>query len=385
MGEATSSLGLSNVKTSVMGRIASNTQVSKQEIDELVALALKHISYDSRYIWNASINGVIVQLVTNNYHLMDFWVENWFPAPLQGIQPQGMIYAAMGVPGEKPYSYYCSEAKTAVFINTDYYGQCKSWALGIVADILEMQHGIHSIHGAVVDLEGYGICIIAPTGTGKSTQSYGLILNIPAAKLHSDDWCYVEHIGNGDFVRAARASISERTFYLRTDIADGFPRMAELFSRCKLENVGETYSSVRNSRAILDPTWIAGAERFTHVTDLKAVILLRRDDKSPAEVKLEADEAIEILKKGEYMVLPGAGPKEDWGKIKSEPFYNPYLLVRNEERTQLQEKFFRKTFRVATCHILNTGVETIEESQQRILRIAREAMQEAQKIGTIGS
>ncbi|MBI2846900.1 MAG: hypothetical protein HYX82_03365 [Chloroflexi bacterium] len=364
-------LGIMNVKTSVMGRVPSNTNVSKKEMDRLVAFARKNIPYNSLYVWNAWINGVVIQLYTNNFHLMDFWIDNWFPARLMGIQPHGVIYAVTGVPEEKPYAYYSSESKTAVFVNTDYYGQCKSWALGIVADIMEMQYNVHSIHAAVVDVGGCGIAIIAPTGTGKSTQSYGLVFHHPQARMHSDDWCYVEYVG-GERGRAI-AAISERMFYIRTDIVSTYPQMGELFRRCKLENVGETFSSVRNSRAILDPTWIGGTEKFVTGTRIRAVILLRRDKTSPPELELEPEEAIKILRKGEYMVLPGAGPEEEWGKTKSEPFYNPYLLVRSEDRTELQVEFFHRLFRIASCHILNTGVETVEETQRRILRIAREA------------
>ncbi len=364
-------LGISNVITSVNGRVESNTTVTKAQMDELVEMAKTYLPYDRLHVWNANINGTVIQLRTNDHHLIDFWIENWFPAPLEGIQPHGVIYAVVGVASHGPYAYYCSQSKTAVFVNTNYYGQCKSWALGIVADIMEMQQNIHSIHAAVVDIGGCGIAIIAPTGTGKSTQSYGLTLSVPNARIHSDDWCYVDYIGGARQGRAS-ATISERKFYLRTDIVETYPKLGELFSRCKLENVGETYTDVYNSRAMLDPYWIGGPDKFIYTTRIRCVILLRRDENSPPEQKLSPHEAIEILEKGEYMVLPGGGPEKDWGKIKNEPFYNPYLLVRNEERRELQVKFFDRLFAYATCHILNTGVESIETTQVRILRIAQE-------------
>lgn len=367
--------GISNVKTTVIGRVESNTKVSKPEMDHLVERAKAHLPYNAKHIWNANINGIIIQLITNNDHLIDFWIENWFPASLEGLQPHGTIYAVTGIPDQAPYAYYCSESKTAIFFNTDYYGQCKSWALGIAADIMEMQQNIHSIHAAVVDIGGCGIAIIAPTGTGKSTQSYALVLNIPNARIHSDDWCYVDYIGGKKQGRAS-ASISERKFYLRTDIVATYPKLGKLLARCKLENVGESFTAVPNSRAMLDPQWL-GPDNFIHTTRLRSVILLRRDKTSLPEQRLEPEEALEILCKGEFMVLPGAGPKEEWGKVKSEPFYNPYLLVRNEERTALQLEFFHQLFTIATCHILNTGVESVEETQHRILRIAQEAAKRA--------
>ena len=362
--------GLSNVFTNVTGRIDSDKNISKQKRDALVARAEEKLSYDQLHVWNAEINGIIIQLRTNDEHLMDFWIENWFPAPLSSM-PHGTIYAVCNIPDEKPFSYYNTETKTAIFFNTNYYGQCKSWALGIVADIMEMQHDIHSIHGAVVDVDGAGMVIIAPTGTGKSTHSYGLTLNMPNARMHSDDWCYVDYV-TGKNSRAI-ATISERKFYLRTDIAKSYPRLGKLFSRCKLENVkNEDYAAFPNSRTILDPLWLGGPDKFVKATTLKAVVLLRRDKESPAEERLEPEKAIEVLKKGAYMVLPGGGPESDWGKIKYEPFYNPYLLVKNEERDELQINFFKRLFSVASCHILNTGVENIQETQKRILRIIKE-------------
>ncbi|MFQ6054441.1 MAG: hypothetical protein ACE5J3_00475 [Methanosarcinales archaeon] len=368
-------VGLSNVFTNVKGRVDSNKDISKTKRDALVKIATENLPYDHLHIWNADINGIIIQLRTNDDHLIDFWIENWFPARFDTTRPHGIIYAVTGVENQKPYAYYNSETKTAIFFNTNYYGQCKSWALGIVADIMEMQHDIHSIHGAVVDVGGTGIVIIAPTGTGKSTHSYGLTLGLKNSRIHSDDWIYVDYIG-GEIGKEQRASatISERKFYLRTDIAGKYPKLGEIFKRCKLENVfDEDFTAFGNARVILDPLWIGGPEKFINTTRLRAVVLLRRDEESPPEVELKPDDAIEVLREGAYTVLPGAGPEEDWGKIKYEPFYNPYLLVRNKDREELQIEFFYKLFEIASCHILNTGPESIEQTQARIRRIVKEA------------
>lgn len=353
-------LGLSNYQTSARGRVEQNTTLSKAEIDELRGLVRDNLPYDHYYFWNGNINGTIIQLVTNNFHLMDFWIENWYPAPATGISPHGTIYAITDVPNHKPFCYYSTEAKTAVLVNTDYYGQCKSWALGIVADIMEMGHNVHSIHAAVVDVGGCGIAIIGPTGAGKSTLSYGLALTIPYARIHSDDWAYLEYVGEEGQGRAI-AHISERKFYLRTDIATIFPRLAELFNRCKLENVGQSYTDTLNSRAILDPLWVGGPAHCVSIAHIQVVLLLRRDSHSPPIEKLDTEQAINILQKGEYMYD---------GKPKSEPFYNPYLLVKDEVRTNLQVDFFRRLLSVADCYIINTGVQGIEETRSRALEVA---------------
>jgi len=367
-------VGLSNVFTNVTGRIDSNKNISKVKRDKLVKFAQEHMPPDHLHVWNANIDGIIIQLRTNDSHLIDFWIENWFPAALTA-RPHGIIYAAVDVPNQKPYAYYNTDTKTAIFLNTNYYGQCKSWALGIVADIMEMQHDIHSIHGAVVDVGGTGVVIIAPTGTGKSTHSYGLVFGLASARMHSDDWTYVDYVGGeSKYSKRASATISERKFYIRTDISKTYPQLAKLFQRCKLENVkNDDFAAFKNSRAIMDPLWIGGPEKFINTTRLRTVVLLRRDQESPPEVELKADDAIEILREGAYMVLPGGGPEEEWGKTKYEPFYNPYLLVRDKEREQLQIDFFSQLFEFASCHILNTGVETVEQTQARIRRIVKEA------------
>ncbi len=359
--------GISNYLTSVRSRMEQNTGLSKAEIDGLRGLVQENLPYDHYYFWNANINGAIIQLVTNNFHLMDFWIENWYPAPATGISPHGTIYAITDVPHHKPFCYYSSEAKTAVLVNTDYYGQCKSWALGIVADIMEMGHNVHSIHAAVVDIGGCGVAIIGPTGAGKSTLSYGLALTVSFARIHSDDWAYLEYVGK-EGQGGAIAHISERKFYLRTDIATSFPRLAELFIRCKLENVGQSYTDTPNSRAILDPLWVGGPANCISITRIQAVLLLRRDTHSPPIEKLDTEQAIEILKKGEYTAD---------GKLKAEPFYNPYLLVKEEVRTRLQVDFFRRLLSTADCYILNTGVQNIEETRGRAFEVAAAICAEA--------
>jgi hypothetical protein len=43
-----------------------------------------------------------------------------------------------------------------------------------------------------VEKDGQGILYIAPTGTGKSTSSYG-VMEFPATRFHSDDWVYIRY------------------------------------------------------------------------------------------------------------------------------------------------------------------------------------------------
>lgn len=356
---------ISNYITEVKGRAPSVKDISVEERDRLVLLAQKQLDSNfETYHWNANIHGIVVRLYTNSAHLYDFWVENWFPAPRTGvILPHCVIYAVKGVGGMEPSAHYNHETRTAVFINTEYYGQCKSWALGMAADVLETQHNVHSIHGSCAVINGKGIVIIAPTGTGKSTHTWGL-MRLPEGKIHSDDWIFLTYKKG-----LAMADISERKFYLRTDMVKSFPELEGLLKRCKCENVlNEDFGAFANSRAIIDPEWIGGYEKFVEKAVVKAVVLLRRDAGSPAEVSLTPDEALAILEEGKYQVLSGAGG--NIGEFKKESYYNPYLLVK---RPDVQARFFKGLFSSAPAYILNTGVETVEETQQRIRRIAKEA------------
>ncbi len=261
------------------------------------------------------IHGVRVRAVTNLSHLYDFWTDNWFatdewqrvagkPAP---DEPAVMVYALGHVP-EDVAAYYSREKSTIVFFNTSYYGQLKSWVLGAVGRILADEFGIHSIHGAAVDTGGQGILFIAPTGTGKSTASYGL-MRLPGAAFHSDDWVYVRYavalrdgtrvspvslrspdgsvvrgyrvlpwlaangapagttldtlaVDNGrrsvageeiDFEAppAAYAYISERRFYLRSNIVESFPAALGALMQSKLENCPNVTAEFMDRRRLL--------------------------------------------------------------------------------------------------------------------------------------
>ncbi len=371
----------------------ADKNVPKKKMLELIEIAKKNLKDDELYVWNANINGVIVQLRTNSFHQYDFWVDNWFPADFD-VRPDAVVWSVNGVGGTAPYAYFCLEMMTVVFFNTNYYGQCKSWSLGL-ADAVLRPKGVHSIHGSCVDVAGRGTVMIAPTGTGKSTHVAGL-LELPNTNIHSDDWLYLTYPSSDGKVRWAEAAISERNFYVRTDTAKESARMKELFFRCKTENVvtqpgqciakfcntpapdgkrqcmfeegcERCFWGFPNSRAILDPTWIAGQTRFVRKTKLAHVIFLTRDDQTPVQVKLEPSRAIEILKEGKYMVLPGAGAQKDWGTYKNEAWYNPYLL--NVDHP-FQEDSFRKLMSVADAYIINTGKASIQENQERIRKIA---------------
>jgi hypothetical protein len=202
-------IGAANVVT----RTKARTLVHDKAIDakpgryeELLAAATAYMASPegsaATRVHDVLVHGIRVRAHTNSAHLIDFWVDNWFspdewlaatgrPAP---AEPQVMVYAFGGVADQPEAAYYSRVHNAVIFFNTAYYGQLKSWVLGAVGRVLADEYGIHSLHGAAVELSGRkGVLYIAPTGTGKSTSSYGL-MKFPNTRFHSDDWVYVRYV-----------------------------------------------------------------------------------------------------------------------------------------------------------------------------------------------
>jgi hypothetical protein len=300
-------IGQSNAIT----RTKSRTTFHDKTIDQtpgrrehLLDAANDYIDRNARHgniiLDDVIIHGIRVRAITNSQHLIQFWRENWY-SPEEWLAQTGVegpesptvtVYALGGVTDEPEAAYYSRETSTIIFFNTSYYGQLKSWVLGAVGRVLAADYGIHSIHGACVERHGDGILYIAPTGTGKSTSSYGL-MTYPGTRFHSDDWVYVRYArftrqgkplvpieiaAGGETIRgfrcnpwldahpdasgsarcldlsnheitvdlsdldrgqpvAAYAYTSEKIFYLRSNLVENFPEAGDEILASHLENV----------------------------------------------------------------------------------------------------------------------------------------------------
>jgi hypothetical protein len=384
---------LNNYVTHSRARVKGNKNTAIDEFNTLLARVKPELARRWSTSIQANLNGIVVELITTSKHQADFWKNNWWPAN-NPILPHARIYSVQNVGDQEPGAYYCPQLNTALFVNTEYYGQCKSWALGMAAAILEKRFNTLSIHGATALYKGRGVVIIAPTGTGKTTHSFKIFQNADG-RICGDDWAYVAFPEDANNSNPLIARQPEKALYMRSESQREHTWLREVFDRSMSENVTTSkedceyprgpdgcsvtgkkcvfnegkhwcYYSYANSRVLIKREDLLGPSKVVDEVPINLVVLLRRDDHSPAEVRLTSDEAIEILRKGESMVLPGAGPKEKWGTISTEPWYNPYLLELDNSR---QERFFRAMFEVwdVPCVILNTGVESIQQSHERII------------------
>lgn len=297
-------IGAKNTITRQKGRTPAHDKTVDAKpglFKRLLASSFEHIAASQSPTWSHDvvIHGMRVRAITNSEHLIGYWRDNWFSpkewANRTGIRladtPDVLVVALGRVPAEAEAAYYSRQNDTVIFFNTSYYGQLKSWVLGAVGRKLAVDYGIHSIHGAVVTKDGKGVLYIAPTGTGKSTSTYGL-MEFPNTRFHSDDWVYVryayplkdgarvsparvldggtevargyqcyrwleEHRGSSNTVIGrglddaeitcaakdldiehpeAYAYTSEKVFYLRSNLVESFPQAAFDMVRSRLEN-----------------------------------------------------------------------------------------------------------------------------------------------------
>jgi len=364
---------LQNYVTRVKRQVPVEVIAEGKMRDALVAEMESHLGYENYYDWNANINGTIVQLRTNVGHLYDFWVENWFPAQIEaGLEPHAVIYAVDNVPGREPRAYYHPETRTGIMVNSDHYGSLRKLALGMVLDSQE-HLGINAIRGLAVAVDSSGLVLVGQPGT-KKTELFFELLKKPRVQAQSNEIIFVRFSGS-----KAIADSVERKFYIPTNTVELNDKLSRLFDHSKCENVvmrredctdrtcpiqeecrldkGAPYCfrASADAYAMLDPNWIAGPQGFIRRTNLKSLVILRNDQVSPAVVELKKEEALRILESGE----PSGAVKSI--SSKTQPFFNPHLLVWNEDKLALQRMFFSRLLDHVKCYLVNSGMATSED------------------------
>ncbi|MGI5964918.1 MAG: hypothetical protein ACOX8L_03595 [Candidatus Methanomethylophilaceae archaeon] len=284
------------------------------------------------YTAKADICGVCIQMYTENRSYIEMWVENFY-AMSEMVRSHARIYVVDDSEKES-YVEYDPVSATAFIFNFDYYGWVKSIALGITGNLLEDVHGIYSIHGAALDIDGHGVTLIAPSKTGKTTQSWGL-LRLPYSHLISDDWYFVIP---GE--RRPKVLGSEKNCYIDADIGDVWEEYKPLVKNTEFDNKGRYVANIR---------WVQGESVVIPSASMRTVILLKRDYSDPELCReLSTEEAVEYMLKND--------------------FCNPHQLIRTEDKMKLRTEFLRKYFGSCRTFLVNTTSKA-EETQERIREI----------------
>ena len=291
-----------------------------EEKDRLMEEYRERVLYEER----ADIYGCCIKLLTENRYVKERWEENFYPMSAN-VRSHGRLVVMDEE--DKPLGVrYNPLSKTAFLTNVDYYGWIKSLALSVAGDVLEDEHGINSIHGACVDVDGRGLGLIAPSGTGKTTHTYGL-LRLERVRAVADDWFFVRLYG-----RDALAFGSEKNFYVQADIAEIWGEYEDLVERAEFDKQG---------RALVNVRWIVGKGRIIPMTTVRTMIMLKRDPNDEKVVRrLEPEEALR--------------------DVVQTDFCNPHLLVKDERKHQMRRDFFRRLFKVTDLYSVNTVLEPLE-------------------------
>ncbi len=300
-------------------------QIDTGKASELREKYSDRILYQSK----ADIAGVCIKLYTENKTHIDMWRENFYSMS-SNIRSHGRIVSVVEE-GKEMEVLYDRMSRTMFLINFDYYGWIKSIALAVASDILEDGHSIYSVHGAALDLDGVGVTLIAPSKTGKTTQSWGL-LRSDKAHLVTDDWYFVR-LGCG----RPTATGSERNCYIDSDIGDVWTEFKPLVQHVEFDNKGRGIGNVR---------WITGNESVIPFTSVHHVIFLKRDDNDENIItEFTVDEACEYME--------------------AHDFCNPHQMIRDDYKKQLRMDFFRRYFEKCSLHLVNTR-RSPEETQDAI-------------------
>jgi len=302
--------------------------ISPQEKDRLFE------AYDSRlhYTSKADIYGCCIKLLTESEQTKNEWEDNFYSAN-ENTRSHGRL-VVVKEPGQPLTVMYDAYTKTAFLVNVNYYGWVKSIALAVAGDVLEDEHRIYSVHGAAIDVGCLGVSVIAPSGTGKTTHSWGLLL-MKNARLISDDWYFVRLSSH-----LPLAFGSEKNFYIDADIGKIWNTYESLVDKARLDARG---------RAVVNVRWIVGSGGVVPMATLHKIIMLKRDKQdSNIVTHCNADDALN------YMV--------------EHNFCNPHQLVKDNRKLELRKGFFRRLFEQTDVYIVNT-TGTPQQTQDEIRKV----------------
>jgi hypothetical protein len=290
--------------------------------------------YENRLLYTnkAEVYGCCLKLLTEVESVRNGWEDNFYTMS-ESVRSHGRLIV-LEEPGQLMSIKYEPYTKTAFLVNVDYYGWIKSIALAVAGDVLEDEHRIYSVHGAAIDIGGMGVSIIAPSGTGKTTHSWGL-LRLGNARLISDDWYFVRLSS-----REPLAFGSEKNCYIEADIAKIWNEYEHLVDKATFDQKG---------RAVVNVRWIVGNGGVIPMTTIQKIILLKREP--------EDKNIVTPMNSGEALQ-----------HVVARDFCNPHQLVRDQRKFELRKDFFRRYFDQTEIYLVNT-TGTPPETQAEIRKI----------------
>ncbi len=287
--------------------------------------------YEDRYLYTAKaeIYGTCIKLLTDIEYVKERWEDNFYTMS-ESLRSHGRLIV-INDEQEGSRVKYDPMTNTAFLFNFDYYGWIKSVALAVAGDVLEDNHHIYSVHGAAIDVGGRGISLIAPSKTGKTTHSWGL-LRSDEARLITDDWYFVRLSS-----RRPLAFGSEKNCYIDHDIGKIWKDYEGLVDLAEFD---------AQDRALVNVRWVTGPGSVIPMTTIYEIILLKRD-------------------KEEQRVIREIEPEEALDYLESHDFCNPHQLVRNKRKLGIRRRFYRRLLERSRIHMVNT-VLSPEETQAAI-------------------
>src|SRR5260370_16465457 len=119
--------------------------------------------------------------------------------------------------------------------------------MGMAGAIIEATENNQSIHGECVDVGGKGVIIVAPTGTGKTTQAFKL-MELPEGRIVGDDWVNIDH-AEGERLGHLVGKQPEKSLYMRTETQLNKPWLRKIFDESKCENIGTSKKNYEFTQA----------------------------------------------------------------------------------------------------------------------------------------